>query len=92
MILEAKNVSYFYKSNKEKLILDHVSYQFEEGKLYAVLGPSGSGKTTLLSLLAGLDTPTEGEILYAGTPSYSKRFNRTPPSSYCPCLSKLQPD
>lgn len=37
MILEAKNVSYFYKSNKEKLILDHVSYQFEEGKLYAVL-------------------------------------------------------
>ena len=63
MILEAKNVSYFYKSNKEKLILDHVSYQFEEGKLYAVLGPSGSGKTTLLSLLAGLDTPTEGEIL-----------------------------
>ena len=72
MILEAKNVSYFYKSNKEKLILDHVSYQFEEGKLYAVLGPSGSGKTTLLSLLAGLDTPTEGEILYAGTPVTAK--------------------
>lgn len=72
MILEAKNVSYFYKSNKEKLILDHVSYQFEEGKLYAVLGPSGSGKTTLLSLLAGLDTPTEGEILYAGIPVTAK--------------------
>lgn len=72
MILEAKNVSYFYKSNKEKLILDHVSYQFEEGKLYAVLGSSGSGKTTLLSLLAGLDTPTEGEILYAGTPVTAK--------------------
>lgn len=30
MILEAKNVSYFYKSNKEKLILDHVSYHLRK--------------------------------------------------------------
>lgn len=52
MILEAKNVSYYYKSQRDKLILDHVSYGFECGKLYAILGPSGSGKTTLLSLLA----------------------------------------
>ena len=68
MILEAKNVSYFYKSQKDKLILENVSYGFEPGKMYALLGPSGSGKTTLLSLLAGLDTPTKGEILYDGKP------------------------
>ena len=46
MILEVKNVSYYYKSQRDKLILDHVSYGFECGKLYAILGPSGSGKTT----------------------------------------------
>lgn len=34
--------------------------------MYAVLGPSGSGKTTLLSLLGGLDTPTQGEVLFDG--------------------------
>lgn len=62
MILEANNVSYFYKSQKDKLILDNVSYGFECGKMYAILGASGSGKTTFLSLLAGLDTPVKGEI------------------------------
>ena len=46
MILEVKNMSYYYKSQRDKLILDHVSYGFECGKLYAILGPSGSGKTT----------------------------------------------
>lgn len=66
MILEAKNVSYFYKSQKDKLILDNVSYRFECGKMYAILGPSGSGKTTFLSLLAGLDVPVEGEVCYNG--------------------------
>ena len=34
--------------------------------MYAVLGPSGSGKTTLLSLLGGLDTPAQGEVLFDG--------------------------
>ena len=38
--------------------------EFEEGKLYAILAASGSGKSTLLSLLAGLDEPRNGEILY----------------------------
>ena len=72
MILEAKNVSYYYKSQRDKLILDHVSYGFECGKLYAILGPSGSGKTTLLSLLAGLDVPIQGEICYDGKPITTK--------------------
>ncbi len=68
MILEARNVSYCYRSRKEKRILDHMDAGFSCGKLYAVLGPSGSGKTTFLSLLAGLDVPTEGEICYEGRP------------------------
>ena len=61
-MLELKNISYFYKSQKDKMVLDQISYQFEKGKMYAILGASGSGKTTLLSLLAGLDSPISGEI------------------------------
>lgn len=65
-MLEINNVSYFYKSQKDKLVLDQISYQFKKGKMYAILGTSGSGKTTLLSLLAGLDTPVKGEICVGG--------------------------
>ena len=61
-MLELKNISYFYKSQKDKMVLDQISYQFEKGKMYAILGTSGSGKTTLLSLLAGLYSPISGEI------------------------------
>ena len=62
--LELKNVSYAYE--KGKAVLSNVSAELETGKMYAILGPSGSGKTTLLSLLGGLDTPTEGEVLFDG--------------------------
>lgn len=75
MILEARNVSYFYKSQKDKLILENIHYGFECGKMYSILGPSGSGKTTFLSLLAGLDTPTKGEIIYNGKAITVKDLN-----------------
>lgn len=71
-MLECKEVSYFYKSQKDKLVLDQISYQFEQGKIYAILGTSGSGKTTLLSLLAGLDNPVRGEICVDGENITSK--------------------
>jgi len=66
MIIEVKNVDYHYKTKKEHKVLNHVSVSFEEGRFYTVIGPSGSGKTTFLSLLAGLDTPIHGEVLYNG--------------------------
>ncbi len=74
-MLEIKDVKYYYKSQKDKVILNHISYSFEEGKLYAVLGTSGSGKTTLLSLLAGLDVPVEGEICMNGVNIMRKGLN-----------------
>lgn len=62
--LQLKNISYFY--NKELPILQNINISFERGKMYAILGKSGSGKTTLLSLLAGLDEPVDGVMLYEG--------------------------
>src|SRR3954466_8652064 len=46
--------------------LRRVSLDIAEGRLTAVMGPSGSGKSTLMHILAGLDTPTEGEVTVAG--------------------------
>ena len=63
-ILELKNVSYAYE--KGKAVLQNISTELENGKMYAILGPSGSGKTTLLSLLGGLDVPTQGNVLFDG--------------------------
>jgi putative ABC transport system ATP-binding protein len=45
-----------------------VSVEVARGKLTAVMGPSGSGKSTLMHILAGLDRPTSGEVLIAGSP------------------------
>ncbi len=75
MILEAKNVEYVYKSQKEKKVLDDISVRFEEKKFYSIIGASGAGKTTLLSLLAGLDSPTGGTILYEGEDILTKGLN-----------------
>ncbi len=47
--------------------LDGLDARFHGGRVTAVTGPSGSGKTTLLHLLAGLDLPTEGEVVVVGT-------------------------
>lgn len=62
--LELSDVSYAYKNNKQKKVLDNVNMAFEAGVFYAILGTSGSGKTTLLSLLAGLDEPQAGEVKF----------------------------
>ena len=64
-ILETKNLSYFYQDGSAKrIILENVNISFESGKFYTIIGESGSGKTTLLSVLAGLDNPKDGQVLY----------------------------
>lgn len=47
--------------------IDGLSKEFLRGRFVAITGPSGSGKTTLLHLLAGLDLPTDGEVVVLGT-------------------------
>ena len=61
-ILALNKVNYSHTNGKK--ILNNISMEFEKGKFYTILGVSGSGKTTLLSLLAGLDEPQSGKILY----------------------------
>ena len=61
-ILALNKVNYSYTNGKK--ILNNISMEFEKGKFYTILGVSGSGKTPLLSLLAGLDEPQSGKILY----------------------------
>ena len=67
MKISLNNVSYSYQGKFQTVkAVNDVSYEFEPGKCYAIIGKSGSGKTTLLSLMAGLDLPTEGEIIVDG--------------------------
>jgi putative ABC transport system ATP-binding protein len=66
-ILELQDVSYSYSSKYQRVdVLKHVNCSFEQGKVYAIVGKSGSGKSTLLSLLAGLDVPAAGKVLFEG--------------------------
>ena len=54
MGISLKNVSYSYRGKYQTVrAVDGVSYDFEPGKLYAIIGKSGSGKTTLMSLRRG---------------------------------------
>lgn len=71
-ILELQNVHYTYKTKYQTVYaLRGVSCAFDEGSVYAVIGKSGSGKSTLLSLMAGLELPDEGQVLYRGQPTSS---------------------
>jgi len=67
IILEAVSVSKFYKDGQVKA-LNNLSLQVYSGEILAIRGPSGSGKSTLLHLLGGLDSPTNGTVLFNGKP------------------------
>jgi putative ABC transport system ATP-binding protein len=76
-LLELKNVSYSYNSRYQTVdAMKDVSCQFEESKTYAIVGKSGSGKSTMLSLLAGLDLPHSGQVLYEGAATSDMDLNR----------------
>ena len=64
-IISLKNINYKYPEATKKT-LDNISHSFSKGKFYAIVGQSGAGKSTLLSLLAGLEEPTNGAILFNG--------------------------
>jgi len=66
-VIEARGVRKTYESEGTPVrALRGLDMTMGEGEFVAVMGPSGCGKSTLLNLIAGLDAPTEGEIVVAG--------------------------
>ena len=65
-IIEVKNLVKIYHDKVDTLALNDISFDLEEGKVYAIYGQSGSGKTTLLNILGGLDSPTSGKVIVDG--------------------------
>ena len=66
--VDVQQVRKIYKKDAEQIVvLDGLSLQVPEGEFVALMGPSGSGKTTLLNLIAGIDRPTSGKVVVAGT-------------------------
>lgn len=75
-IIEIKNVSKIYKGGVKAV--DNVNLQISRGEFFALLGPSGCGKTTLLRMLAGFETPSEGQLLIDGIDMSTVAPNRRP--------------
>ena len=67
-ILKIHELEKTYTSgSKELTVLSDISFDIEKGSIFSIVGPSGSGKTTLLGLCAGLDHPSNGNIVLCGS-------------------------
>ncbi len=71
-MIEVRNVRKWIQNGSRRVeILKGINISIPSGQFVAIVGASGSGKSTLLGLLAGLDTPSEGEIFLDGTPIHN---------------------
>jgi spermidine/putrescine transport system ATP-binding protein len=75
--VELRNVT---KRFGEVVAVDDVSLRIQDGEFFSLLGPSGCGKTTTLRIIAGFETPTEGEMYIQGelmglTPPFQRNTN-----------------
>lgn len=66
--VELENVSKFYKAEEKLHALHEVSFGIDRGEFVCIVGPSGCGKSTLLKIMAGLDSPSSGEVRFQGGP------------------------
>jgi putative ABC transport system ATP-binding protein len=71
-LIQVKNAKKWIENGARRVdILQGISLNIPAGQFVAIVGASGSGKSTLLGLLAGLDTPSEGEIWLDGVPIHN---------------------
>jgi NitT/TauT family transport system ATP-binding protein len=69
-LIEVKHINKSFRKDEtqELLVLKDINFQMQAGEIVALLGKSGSGKSTLLRIIAGLVTPSNGEVLYRDKP------------------------
>ena len=66
--IDLDSVGKIYKRDSQRtVVLENIKLSVPRGEFLALMGPSGSGKTTLLNLIAGIDRPTSGRVVVAGT-------------------------
>ena len=66
-MLKAENlVLYVDENGSRKCLLDHISFQVDDGEMLAITGPNGGGKSTLAKTLMGIETPESGKIILNG--------------------------
>lgn len=66
-MLELKDLIFSVEENgREKVIIDNLNYTVEDNKFTVITGPNGGGKSTLAKLIAGIEKPTAGKIIYNG--------------------------
>lgn len=67
-MLKIKNLSFSVDDNgQKKEIIKNISLEIPDGKLYVITGPNGGGKSTLAKLIAGIEKPDSGKIIFNGT-------------------------
>ena len=77
MLLKADNISKIYKNgNKSFEVLKNIRFSIKAREIVAIVGPSGAGKSTLLHILAGLDKPTKGNVVFDDTDLYGLSDSR----------------
>jgi spermidine/putrescine transport system ATP-binding protein len=79
--IELKDVTKIFpgaRGSSPVVAVDHLNLQIKPGEFFTLLGPSGCGKTTTLRMIAGFETPTDGQIFIAGKPMSKAPPNRRP--------------
>lgn len=87
MKIKLKNIK---KSYNDRIVLDIDELVFESGRIYAILGHNGSGKTTMLRLMAGIDKPDCGDILFENKKECTADMAYLPQNPYIFDLTAVQ--
>ena len=93
MNIKTSNLSFKYDKKAGKSVLNSVNLEIKEGTINVLLGLNGCGKTTLIKLLAGLEKPTSGTILYDGQDLQTIKIkDRAKKFSYVPQQANVTSD